>query len=84
MKDLDRLIEVNLIFNNLDQIPIFPNSLKTLSICFNPNLKIKSEDLKNLNELEVLKLKANNIKSLPNRFLSHMNRLKEIKLGNAL
>ena len=81
MKDLTKLSEVNLIFNDLDGVPLFPNSTKTLSICFNPNLKIKSEDLKNLKELEILKLKANNIKSLPNGFLTHMDRLKEVKLG---
>ena len=81
MKDLTKLSEVNLIFNDLDGVPVFPNSTKTLSICFNPNLKIKSEDLKNLKKLEILKLKANNIKSLPNGFLTHMVRLKEVKLG---
>ena len=81
MKDLTQLSEVNLIFNDLDRVPIFPISLKTLSICFNPNLKIQSEDFKNLKELEILKLKANNLKSLPNGFLTHMDRLKEIKLG---
>lgn len=81
MKDLTNLDEVNLIFNDLDRVPVFPNSMKTLSICFNPNLKIESGDLNNLQKLEILRLKANNIKSLPNGFLTHMEHLKEIKLG---
>ena len=81
IKELSKLEEVNLIFNDLDRVPVFPSAIKTLSICFNPNLKIESGDLNNLQKLEILRLKANNIKSLPNGFLTHMEHLKEIKLG---
>ena len=48
---MDKLENVNLIFNDLLSVPLFPVNITQISICFNQNIKLKINDFVHYSKL---------------------------------